>query len=554
VPILPTPVAPIPDGTPIRPSSELARILRQIDGWGEHGWRLVHGVWRLPHATLVIEPREGDSDPLLTIIIPCPVRRPTGPADEAAIGDWALTRLRRDIIAAGVVRCATATAQAAVRATTAAFIVDGTLCLRLVVRLPFAGLCCDGTRFRRFIGRLDRWAAGLRADAALRHLRRAIAIQEALRAALPLHGLVAFLATGSRLARDAHDDPAPHCRPLRVPPGLSTTIDLGPLGRWRGMGIPTGITALVGAPYHGKSTLLQAIAAGRDNHRPGDGREGVVCVDSALAVQAEEGRRIVNQDVRAFFARLPGADARCFSTERASGATSMAASVLQGLAAGADTLLIDEDTAAGNFLWLDPAMRRLLGSATTGNHTLCDRLRALAAAGISGVLAVGSATPILGAADRVLLLEHFQPQDASAKARRLAKRAPNAPAFAHPQRCVDSAAEILLEGRHFVRVDARRPDQPMLVRQRDVLALDLRRCGFGLDEELIRGALAAAAWCVRLTEGRPMTMTALAAQYQRLLGQHGPRAFDPFATTLVTAPPWLLVATILERMPGLHWR
>lgn len=554
VPHLPPPVAPLPAGVEVRPLRDLARILRQIDGWGEHGWRLIHGAWRLPNATLVIEPREADGDPLVTVVLPSPLRS-TGSADAIAIADWALTQLRTQVVAPSTVRCVTATPQQAVRATTAAFLLEGNLCLRLMVRLPFAGLCCDGQRFRRFVGELARFATGLRADAALKRLRRCVAIQEALREALPRHGLIAFLATGSRLARDANDGPAPHCRPLRVPPRLATTIDLGPLGRWRGLGIRTGVTALVGAPYHGKSTLVQAIAAGCDNHRPGDGREGVVCVHDALVVQADEGRRIVRQDVRTFFAQLPGAQARCFTTERASGATSMAASVFQGVAAGARVLLIDEDTAAGNFLWLDPAMRRLLGRSVRGGSTLCDQLRTLAAAGISCVLAVGSATPVLGRADRVLMVEDFQPRDVSARARRLAGIAPTtALPFPLPSRWLDSPSETILEGRHFVRVDALQPDQPILHRQRDALHLDLRRCGFALDEELTRGALAAAAWCVRLADGQPTTMTELATRYAALLDQTGPRALDPYATTLVTAPPWLLVAAILERLPELRWR
>ncbi len=554
VPALPHPVAPLPANVEVRPLRDLARILRQIDGWGEHGWRLIHGAWRLPHATLVIEPREGDSDPAVTLVLPSPLRC-AGPADADAIADWALTRLRTQIVTRSLVRCATATPQPAVRATTAVFLHENQLCLRLVVRLPFAGLCCDGQRFRRFVGDLARFAAGLRADAALRRLRRCIAVQEALRAALPQQGLIAFLTTGSRLARDADGGPAPQCRPLRVPARLITTIDLGPLGRWRGLGIRSGVTALVGAPYHGKSTVLQAIAAGRENHRPGDGREGVVCVRDALVVQADEGRRIVRQDVRAFFAHLPGAQAHCFSTERASGATSMAASVLQGLAAGARVLLIDEDTAAGNFLWLDPAMRGLLGRAARGGSTLCDQLRAMAAAGISCVVAVGSATPVLGRADHVLAVLDFQPRDVSARARRLAGRVTvQAQPFAFPQRRLDSPRETLLEDRHFVRVDARQPDAPVLLRQCDALRVDLRRCGFALDEELTRGALTAAAWCVRLADGQPTTMTELAARYAAFMAQSGPRALDPYATTLLAAPPWLLVAAILERLPGLRWR
>ncbi len=541
---------------PRQPARALREILRRIDGWGEHGWRQIHGTWQLPHAVLALEPREHDGDPLATLMIRQPVRAQDCASDQAAICDWALRRLLSECPsgqtnAAGV-RYATSVPGSAVVTSTATFIDGDWLCLRLIVRLPFAGLCCDGTRFARFVRRLDHFAKGLHADVELRKLRRAIAIQEALRAALPAHGFIAFLGTGSCLARAADGAAVPHGQPLRVPKALAVTINLGALGSWRGLGIRHGVTAIVGAAYHGKSTFLQAIAAGRDNHRPGDGRETVVCLAQSLAVQAEEGRRITHQDMRPFFPRLPGSPGPHFTTEQASGATSMAASTLQGIAAGAKVLLIDEDTAAGNFLWLDPAMRRLLGRAAAGGCTLTNRLQALAQVGISTIIAVGSATPVLSHADRVICLEHFQPRDLTARARRVAPKISTTMQLSAPTRNLICPPEWLLEGRHFLRVDCRIPDQPVILRQRDRIALDLRRCGSRLDEELSRGAITAAAWCLRLTAGKPTSMQDLAQHYQEWTAD-GARTLDPFATTMLTLPSWLLVATILERLPGLTW-
>jgi|GEM_PF-3001284 len=541
---------------PRQPARTLREILRRIDGWGEHGWRQIHGTWQLPHAVLVLEPREHDGDPLATLMIPKPVQAKDSASDRAAVCDWALRRLLSQCPSghanAAAVRYATSVPGPAVVASTAAFVDGDWLCLRLIVRLPFAGLCCDGSRFARFVRRLDHFAKGLHADVELRKLRRAVAIQEALRAALPAHGLIAFLGTGSRLARAADGAAVPQGQPLRVANSLAVTIDLGALGCWRGIGIRRGITAIVGAAYHGKSTFLQAIVGGRDNHRPGDGRETVVCISQSLAVQAEEGRRISNQDMRPFFPRLPGSPGPRFTTEQASGATSMAASTLQGIAAGAKVLLIDEDTAAGNFLWLDPAMRRLLGRAAAAGCTLTDRLQALAKGGISTIVAVGSATPVLTHADRVICLDHFQPREVTARARRVAAKISTATMLSAPSRTLHGAPEWLLEERHFLRVDCRIPDQPVILRQRDRIALDLRCCGFRLNEELSRGALTAAAWCLRLTAGRPTSMLELAQCYQEWTAS-GARTLDPFATTMLTLPPWLLVACILERLPGLTW-
>ena len=104
----------------------------------------------------------------------------------------------------------------------------------------------------------------------------------------------------------------------------------------------------------------------------------------------------------------------------------------------------------------------------------------------------------------------------------------------------------------FLRVDCRIPDQPVILRQRDRIALDLRRCGFRLNEELSRGALTAAAWCLRLTAGKPTSMLELAQRYQEWTAT-GARTLDPFATTMLTLPPWFLVASIFERLPGLTW-
>ena len=56
------------------------------------------------------------------------------------------------------------------------------------------------------------------------------------------------------------------------------------------MGIPKGITLIVGGGYHGKSTLLNALELGIYNHILGDGREFVITRQDAVKVRAEDGR------------------------------------------------------------------------------------------------------------------------------------------------------------------------------------------------------------------------------------------------------------------------
>lgn len=60
--------------------------------------------------------------------------------------------------------------------------------------------------------------------------------------------------------------------------------------RVTGMGIPQGVTLIVGGGFHGKSTLLNSIQVGIYNHIPGDGREFVCTDPSAFAVRAEDGK------------------------------------------------------------------------------------------------------------------------------------------------------------------------------------------------------------------------------------------------------------------------
>ena len=55
-------------------------------------------------------------------------------------------------------------------------------------------------------------------------------------------------------------------------------MDLPHRGTITGMGIPCGITLIVGGGYHGKSTLLNALELGIYDHISGDGREYVIVI------------------------------------------------------------------------------------------------------------------------------------------------------------------------------------------------------------------------------------------------------------------------------------
>ena len=95
--------------------------------------------------------------------------------------------------------------------------------------------------------------------------------QQAIRSALKEKGLTAFIADGSILPRETgvSDLPMKHAVPFTSPESLRVTLDLPNRGPVSGMGIPLGVTLIVGGGFHGKSTLLQALERGVYNHIAG---------------------------------------------------------------------------------------------------------------------------------------------------------------------------------------------------------------------------------------------------------------------------------------------
>ena len=128
------------------------------------------------------------------------------------------------------------------------------------------------------------------------------------------------------------------------PESLKVDMELSDSSIINGLGIPEGISLITGAGFHGKSTLLQAISEGVYNHIPGDGREFVVSDKSSLKIRSYSGRFIEKVDISPFINNLPSQDdTTSFSTNNASGSTSQAASIMEGLEAGAKVLIMDED-------------------------------------------------------------------------------------------------------------------------------------------------------------------------------------------------------------------
>ncbi len=255
--------------------------------------------------------------------------------------------------------------------------------------------------------------------------------QDVLRERLKQMGLVCFVGNKSVLPRESGVSD----RPLRdknltlfsSPPSLEVEIELPYSGRIKGMGIPKGITLIVGGGYHGKSTLLKAIERGVYNHIPDDGREFVVTVKDAVKIRAEDGRFIEGTDISPFISNLPGnIDTKNFSTQNASGSTSQAANIMEALEAGATLLLMDEDTCATNFMIRDARMQKLVSKESEPITPFVDRAKELYEKfGVSTILVLGGSGDYLDVAHKVIMLKEYKILDVTNKAKEIASKIKN---------------------------------------------------------------------------------------------------------------------------------
>lgn len=239
--------------------------------------------------------------------------------------------------------------------------------------------------------------------------------QQRIREVLEERKLVAFCANGSILPRKSgvSSQPLKDAIEFQSPESMEISIDL-PFGNSiRGMGIPEGVTLIIGGGYHGKSTLLQALEQGVYNHVKGDGREYVITRADALKLRAEDGRAVSHLDLSLFIHDLPnGKDTHCFSTEDASGSTSQAAGVLEGIEAETSCFLIDEDTSATNFLVRDAFMQRVVSRDQEPITPFIARVRDLyEKVGISTILVAGSSGAFFHVADTIIQMDAYRPKD-----------------------------------------------------------------------------------------------------------------------------------------------
>ena len=482
-----------------RSAEQLPDILASLDGRGYKAYKQLTGRWRFEDFLLEIDHVQGDpfADPSrVTVTVDADVaafpssafRTRSRARGTAALLATTFSREGRDRSRrrgsgrSGVIRMEDP-GQIVVRQTAVRVDGDGAVEARFVVGLPARGRRISGDQAAELLGEdvpaVVRAALLARAYDPEQVERHAATNEDAdvLRDELPSRDLVAFVADGARLPRRSGVDDRPldtdDVVPFQSPEALRVEVELPNAGMVTGMGLPEGVTLVVGGGFHGKSTVLRAIQDGVYNHPPGDGRELAVSRSDTVKVRAEDGRAVAGVDISPFIDDLPlGRTTRAFTTENASGSTSQASTIMEALEAGAGVLLVDEDTSATNFMIRDRRMQELVPRSGEPITPFIDRVRSLHRdLGVSTVLVLGGSGDYLDVADRVIRMSGYRPEDVTDRARVVAD--------AHPTGRVSEAddAPVLPEARTPVpgSVDPTRGKRSTYVRVPDDRTLLLGR-------------------------------------------------------------------------------
>ena len=437
----------------MRDAETLRRVLAQLDGRGYASYKQLTGSYRIGTVRLVVDHVQVDPyapPSRMRIIVnrevaDLPADLTDDAAGRTAVSDF-LTRRFADAAHRMIPRPEGTgnggfvgigrPGQEVLERTSVAVLADRVEA-RIDVGLPASGRRARGHQAARLLtDLLPRVAEAslLHRNLDRRALREHVTLlrdQEHLRGLLPGRGLVAFVGDGAILPRRSGDSDLPLTGdavvPFESPGNLRVTFDLPSGRRVTGMGVPEGVTVIVGGGYHGKSTLLRAIERGVYPHVCGDGREWVITRPDAVTIRAEDGRAVTGVDISPFITNLPsGTDTRCFSTTNASGSTSQAANLVEAVEAGASTLLIDEDTSATNFMIRDERMRALIPAAQEPITPFVDRIRPLyGELGTSTILVAGGSGAFFEVADHVIAINHYVPVDVTEKAHEIAAAPPS---------------------------------------------------------------------------------------------------------------------------------
>ena len=186
--------------------------------------------------------------------------------------------------------------------------------------------------------------------------------QKDLRNRLKELGLVSFVGDNSKPAREytkvrRHYRIAGPKKGINIP--FETPKELNPIevelydgNIITGLGIKEKeIFIITGRNAQGKTTLIEAIDSGQDDHLIGDGREYIITTKN-LSKASTGCMQMYGNDISLFFEKLPkgikGTPKNVHGT--ASGSMTMAYQIQKALSSGVDLILIDEDNSAVNLL------------------------------------------------------------------------------------------------------------------------------------------------------------------------------------------------------------
>lgn len=427
--------------------TRLRQSLEQLDGQSYKAYKSLRGSYEFSDFSLTIDYVQGDP-----FAAPSRIRLQLPQSVAGFPSDWLSVPIRQTALADYLSRRAAQLARSiqqkrgsgksgkilvpelsqAVLRRTVAWVDAAAVELRLAVGLPARGRRIAGYGAAALMCEdIPELVAGCLKYAALdaAALERQIAVVEdaaVLRSQLSDHNLIAFIADQAILPRRSGVDSRPltaEVVPFRSSEALRVRLSAPHAGPVTGLGIPAGVTLIVGGGYHGKSTLLRAIEQGIYNAIPGDGREQVVTHPAAVKIRAEDGRSVAGVNISPFINHLPQDRSTAdFSTPNASGSTSQAASIVEALEAGAQVLLIDEDTAATNFMIRDRKMQALIGKEKEPITPFIDKVRQLYDDhGISTILVMGGSGDYFDVADTVIAMDNYQPREVTAQAQAIAQ-------------------------------------------------------------------------------------------------------------------------------------
>ncbi len=244
---------------------------------------------------------------------------------------------------------------------------------------------------------------------------------DCIRQMLETMGFVGFVGEGAFLTRQQNSDEPDFDQivPFEVDASVEATIEVPNAGEIKGLGIPTGLTLIVGAASSGRKDFMNAISSGVYNHIPGDGREHVVTVSDAVQVASDYGRSVQEVNITPFITETDGSDPSSYSTRSADAFVSQAAATIEALEVGVRVLVFDENSSTSTFLTTDSRVASLLGD--TSRVSLAQRARQMVdELGISLVIGgenlVAEYIPI---ADTVLKVEDFQVANITEEAKAL---------------------------------------------------------------------------------------------------------------------------------------